>query len=266
MLKLIITILVATGLALAGQKSVVIKKIVDAEKKIIEVEAVTKDGQLQVTVEQNGDAHHFSVPLEDQEALDELKESLAELDVELDLKTLTGKASKLVVRSQGGFLGVQIQDLTGQLRTYFQVDDEVGILITAVEEDSPAEEAQLKAGDIITAVDEKQIGSAAELTRAIRGYKPGEEVSLSLIRKGRKKSVTATLGEQEEAYSIGRPHGGIFHSDEDEDYSGFFFFQPGKDKFKDFQFFYPPTLRKELKELRQELEELREELKKLSEK
>ncbi|NLU67301.1 trypsin-like peptidase domain-containing protein [Streptomyces sp. HNM0574] len=64
----------------------------------------------------------------------------------------------------------------------------------AVEPDSPADEAGLKAGDVVTAVDGERVHSAEELTVRVRSHLPGEKVSLTLRRGESEKSVRLTLG------------------------------------------------------------------------
>ncbi len=55
------------------------------------------------------------------------------------------------------YLGVSLLDLTSQLGDYFGVDKSRGALIAEVREDSPAEEAGLKAGDVIVSIDKDEI-------------------------------------------------------------------------------------------------------------
>jgi membrane-associated protease RseP (regulator of RpoE activity) len=97
----------------------------------------------------------------------------------------------------GGYLGVQLTDLTPELRTHFGVGEDTGVMIAKVVEDSPAWRAGLQAGDILTAVDNQEVTSGRSLARAIRGRDEGEQVSLELWREGRFETITATLEEHQ---------------------------------------------------------------------
>jgi len=55
------------------------------------------------------------------------------------------------------FLGVKVEKLTDQLREYFNVSDGLGVLVAEVVEESPAEKAGLKAGDVITKIEEREV-------------------------------------------------------------------------------------------------------------
>ena len=60
--------------------------------------------------------------------------------------------------------------------------------------DSPAQKASLTANDAIIAIDGEQVNGAESLTAQIRERKPGTEVSLTVIRDGKKIDVPVTLG------------------------------------------------------------------------
>ena len=97
-----------------------------------------------------------------------------------------------------GYVGIGLGDLTDQLGEYFGVEDGEGVLITEVHEDSPAAEAGLKAGDVIVKLDDRDIDSSAALLRALRKTDPGDEVSLTVVRKGKRKTFKLTLAEMPE--------------------------------------------------------------------
>jgi serine protease Do len=87
-------------------------------------------------------------------------------------------------------LGVGVLGLTGQLAEYFGAKD--GVLVTTVREGSPAEAAGLKAGDVITAVDGKTVGSPAQLADAVRESEEGD-VEISYLRSRQAGDVTVKL-------------------------------------------------------------------------
>ena len=93
------------------------------------------------------------------------------------------------------WLGVHTVDLSDQLAKYFDIKDGQGVLISEVLEDSPAEKAGLKAGDVIVKADGERIEDTPDLHEAIGEHKEGEEIGLVVIRDGKEKKLKATLEE-----------------------------------------------------------------------
>ena len=93
-----------------------------------------------------------------------------------------------------GWLGVQLQDVTGRLKEKKHLTVDAGAYVTDVVEDSPAEEAGLKEGDVIVKLDGKEIEDSDDLTKAVQRTKPKTEVKLDIVRGSEKKSLTAKLG------------------------------------------------------------------------
>ena len=86
-------------------------------------------------------------------------------------------------------IGIGTQTLTKQLAEYFGVSE--GILVTSVNDNSPAAKAGLKAGDVITAVDGEKVSSPGDLSRAI-GKKQDGPVTLTVVRDRSSRSVIVT--------------------------------------------------------------------------
>ena len=96
-----------------------------------------------------------------------------------------------------GFLGVELTQLTADLRRHFGVPEDVGVMIGKVVDDSAAFRSGLVVGDIITAADGREVDGPWELTSAIRGKKGGEALDLEYWRDGRLNQVTVMLDEKE---------------------------------------------------------------------
>ena len=90
-------------------------------------------------------------------------------------------------------LGVQLMPLSDQLATYFGVKD--GVLVAAVEADSPAARAGLKAGDVITAVNSRTVNDARDVLDEIsRGE---SALSLTVMRDKKEVAIKATVPESQ---------------------------------------------------------------------
>lgn len=176
-------------------------------------------------------------------------------------KTFDKSYNYYMKKSDQGYLGIFMQDLNDQLSEYFEVSD--GVLISKVEEDSPAEEAGLKAGDVIVSVNGDEVNSSGDVSKIISGHEKGDKIDIGVVRKGAKKSFTAVLDEREmDANWYGltpdnnvlRFYGGDKLNAPDFDFE----FDP-----EDFNFQFEgldDDLRQEMKDLKEQLQELREEL------
>jgi membrane-associated protease RseP (regulator of RpoE activity) len=94
-----------------------------------------------------------------------------------------------------GYLGVRMA----------ATDDDDGVRVAAVTSDSPADEAGLEAGDVITEVDDDSVDTPLELATSIREHDAGDEVTIGYERDGDERSVEVTLAERDEASDDARP-------------------------------------------------------------
>lgn len=99
---------------------------------------------------------------------------------------------------QRGTLGVYIQDLTPALAKAMETGAKGGALVTRVIEGSAAEQAGLKAGDIITAVNGEPVNDGSDLRNRIGLLRVGQEIEITLERDGETLSVDATINSPEE--------------------------------------------------------------------
>mgnify|MGYP005990957133 CR=1 FL=1 len=94
---------------------------------------------------------------------------------------------------QRGRLGVRIQDLTPELADAFGIEQRRGAVITRVNAGSMAEEAGLRAGDVVLSANGKKIQKGAELHNTIGLLPVGKELKLEIIRGGEIQSITTTV-------------------------------------------------------------------------
>jgi putative serine protease PepD len=72
-----------------------------------------------------------------------------------------------------------------------------GALVKTVEPGGAADKSGIRVGDVITKVDKQLIDSSDSLVATIRGHRPGDEVTITLIRNGQTRTVTSDLGSDE---------------------------------------------------------------------
>lgn len=84
-------------------------------------------------------------------------------------------------------LGIQLQAMTAELREYFAVPRDRGVLVVRVEPGRPAAEAGVQVGDVIVGVDGEPVASPHQVVLAVAGAPQGAPLSLELVRKGKSK-------------------------------------------------------------------------------
>ena len=96
---------------------------------------------------------------------------------------------------QRGRLGVAIQEVNQSLADSFGLKKPAGALVSSVEKDSPAAKAGLEPGDVILAVNGKEIQSSSELPPVIANIRPGDTAKLQIWRKGAKRDIEVKVGD-----------------------------------------------------------------------
>ena len=92
-----------------------------------------------------------------------------------------------------GMLGVGIQNLTPQLAQSFGLSNTNGALVSQVTDDSPAQKAGIKPGDVIVKFDGKDVIDTTRLRNLVAANKPGTKATLDFIRDGKPQTVDVTL-------------------------------------------------------------------------
>jgi serine protease Do len=98
-----------------------------------------------------------------------------------------------------GFMGVSVGDLTPDLAQAFGFQNGTkGAVVQNVVPRGPAAKAGVEAGDLIVSLNGKPVESAGELTRSVALVPPGENVNVTVLRKGEKKQLTFKVAQRPE--------------------------------------------------------------------
>ena len=95
-----------------------------------------------------------------------------------------------------GYLGVNIQPLTSEMAESMGMKSAGGAIVDEAMPGTPAAEAGLKPGDVITKLNGKEVKDAADLTLRIGSFKPSDKVELTYMRNGAEKTAQVTLADQ----------------------------------------------------------------------
>lgn len=96
-----------------------------------------------------------------------------------------------------GFLGAQLQDLDPELAEAFGLKDQTGAVLNAIVPGSAADQAGLKAGDVVVSINGRAVTSAAELRNQIGLLRVGDAVDLIILRDGAQLQKRATVSPRE---------------------------------------------------------------------
>ncbi|SFP90674.1 serine protease Do [Nitrosomonas cryotolerans] len=94
-----------------------------------------------------------------------------------------------------GYLGIVIQPLTTDLAESFGIQSNQGILIAQVSDNSPADKAGLRQGDVIIAYRGKPVKDTGHFRNQVSLTPPGKKEQLTILREGKKKNLTITISE-----------------------------------------------------------------------
>ena len=108
---------------------------------------------------------------------------------------------RMVQSLQSRSLGVESEPLNSQLAEYFGVKE--GVLVRSVIKGSAADKAGLKAGDVITKIGDKKVGSPKDISNALRSTTPGKAFPVTVTRDRKETTVNATIEERSSGGSRG---------------------------------------------------------------
>jgi serine protease Do len=102
--------------------------------------------------------------------------------------------------SRTSMLGVEAESLNPQLAEFFGVKE--GVLVRSVLKDSAAEKAGIKAGDVITRVDQEKVTSTSELSGAFRSARSKTTFPVQIVREHREMTLNVTVDRAKSDYPL----------------------------------------------------------------
>ena len=103
-----------------------------------------------------------------------------------------------------GKLGFTAQDLTPELAEAFGINQRNGVVVARVQEDSPADKAGMRAGDVIIAVNGDPVTDSADVRIVIGLIRVGTEIDIDIVRNGKTKRLHAEIAETKSATVAGK--------------------------------------------------------------
>ena len=95
-----------------------------------------------------------------------------------------------------GWIGVEVQELTDDLKESFNLSSNSGALIASVVKNSPADKGGLKSGDIIVNINNKKISNGKALLNIVSDSQPSQSIDIEIIRGNRKIKLSLKVSER----------------------------------------------------------------------
>lgn len=96
-------------------------------------------------------------------------------------------------RAQRAVMGINIQEVTSEIAQKVNLDNVSGVYVASVAEDGAAEEAGIKAKDVIVKIDDRNILSPAQLQETVAEHHPGDKIKVTYYRNGKDETASVKL-------------------------------------------------------------------------
>jgi serine protease Do len=102
-------------------------------------------------------------------------------------------APRVMPMNSGSYLGVGLQEIDKERAKVLKLHEEMGVEITSVSPDSPAEKAGLKAGDAVLQYNGQRVDGMDQFKRMIAETPAGREVKMEIVRNGSTQTVVVKI-------------------------------------------------------------------------
>ena len=106
-----------------------------------------------------------------------------------------------------GYLGISMNDVTPENAHFFNLKNASGAIVSQVTPDSPAAEAGMKNGDVITSLNGNAVENGGALQVDVAQMTPGTRANLGILRNGAAQTVNVTLGEYKKDAQVASANG-----------------------------------------------------------
>lgn len=104
------------------------------------------------------------------------------------------------------FIGLVCAEVPEMLATHLGLEPAQGIVVSALQPESPADKAGIKTHDVILRIADQEVRNQEDVARIVTGHNPGDVVQVDLFQKGQKQQIKVTLEERpRELMAAGRP-------------------------------------------------------------
>jgi serine protease Do len=194
------------GTMAAAIALLILPSAVWAQKEKEKAEKDEKKNHQTIVISRNGNTDEkMVIEVNGEKVLINGKDAKETKDVHVNVHTLTDvRGARALVSGHGAdkvtmdfdnlFDEDENRAMLGVVTQESSDDDVDGAKIASVNDNSAAQKAGLKKGDIIKKIGTKKIESTGDVTSAIRSHKPGEKVDVVISRNGKEETLTAELG------------------------------------------------------------------------
>jgi serine protease Do len=105
----------------------------------------------------------------------------------------------------GTYLGVNLAEIDAGRAKELKLKEDYGVEITRVEENSPAEKAGIKTGDVVLEYNGQRVEGMEQFGRLVRETPPGREAKITISRNGAAQTLTAVLGSRHTRFAVNLP-------------------------------------------------------------
>ena len=113
-------------------------------------------------------------------------------------QTVTNVANDIISGKpvQHAFLGIRYGTLTPQIAQQYNIKSDHGLVVLQVQNGTPADQAGIKAGDVIISVDGQQMNQVEDLIAVLHQHSPGDTIPVVIERNNQQQTLSVTLGNQ----------------------------------------------------------------------
>ena len=95
--------------------------------------------------------------------------------------------------TQRAYIGIQIGEMNADLAQKAGMKDIHGVYVADVTNDGAAQKAGIHAGDVVTSINGNEVNTTTQLMEVVRQYRPGDEVTVNVVREGKEHSYRVNL-------------------------------------------------------------------------